>query len=113
MNRPRQPRRRSRAARRSEEQRIKRRPSGKHSAALPTSGSQEEHTRPASSCPPSSSVSELPLRTSQLIGALCIRFVLHATQCHPSLRTFPDTALMEEILRDSRDRSDTAYHLLE
>ena len=52
-----------------------------------------------------------PLQTAQLIGALVIRFVIHAQSADPSWDDFPDKGLLEAILENSKDRSLAEFHL--
>jgi hypothetical protein len=52
-----------------------------------------------------------PMQTAQLIGALVIRFVMHAQSGDPRWETFPDMALLEAVLNNCMDREYAEYHL--
>src|SRR5215469_7168666 len=95
----------------SEERRKECRPLGTHSEASPTCEPPAPHTPPASSGPPTGNESGLLHRISLLASDSPAPRAPQPRLCHPSLKKSPDITLMEAILRDSRDQSDTAYHL--
>src|SRR5215472_16254318 len=113
MSRPQPQSRQSRAARRPAGRRSGSRQSDSSSAASHKAQRPPRCKEPASESQPIGNGSILRLRISQLVLELLTRHALRTTLSLPSWKTFPDKALMEAILHGSRDRSSTAYHLLE
>jgi hypothetical protein len=63
--------------------------------------------------PPTPEVALVQLQTSLLVLLLLTRHVLRSILFHPTSKSISDGVLMEAILKDSNDRSDSSMQLLD